>query len=98
MKHIAVVQAILNSIAIHPDVQVKVPRIMPGNPLYFRQGGTSTYVQKPIKYGNKHRYSIRAIGEQTMILTVSSPNKDVYLDVYSTSGKSSAFTLEITIK
>jgi len=49
--------------------------------LSFRQGGTSIYLQKPIKHGNQHDYSVRAMEGQTLILSVSSPNNDIYLDV-----------------
>jgi hypothetical protein len=47
----------------------------------FQQGGTSGYRQKSISKGELHRYSVRAFEGQTLILTVSSPNNDVYLDV-----------------
>jgi hypothetical protein len=61
-----------------PIPPTRTPTVM-GNKLNFRQGGTSIYLQKPIKHGNQHYYSVRAMDGQTLILTVSSPNNDVYL-------------------
>lgn len=51
------------------------------NKISFRQGGTSAYLQKTITNWANHQYSVRAAGGQTMILSVSSPHNDVYLDV-----------------
>jgi hypothetical protein len=66
-------------------VQTPVPPTQtPGmrvNKISFRKGGTSAYVQEPISHRIQHHYSVRAMGGQTLILTVSSPNNDVYLGV-----------------
>ncbi len=47
----------------------------------FRQGGTSAYFQNTIGTGELHSYTLWAKEGQTLILNVSSPNNDVYLDV-----------------
>jgi hypothetical protein len=57
------------------------------NKVSFRQGGTSAYQQKSIDTWERHQYSVRAAAGQTMILSVSSPHNDVYLDVRGIDGQ-----------
>ena len=47
--------------------------------IHFRKGGTSAYLEKPIRPGAPHLYSIRALADQTLILTATSPGSDVFL-------------------
>jgi hypothetical protein len=54
--------------------------------LNFRKGGTSIYIQKPINASLQHIYTVWAKKGQTMILSVSSPNQDVTLDVRGLQG------------
>jgi hypothetical protein len=60
----------------------------------FRSGGTSAYTTKSIEAGDLHRYRVRAIQGQTMILTASSPDNDVYLDVKGYQGGQILLTSE----
>jgi hypothetical protein len=53
----------------------------PAGKIRFKTGATSAYVQKIIAAGDEHQFLVRALKDQIMILTVSSPDNDVYLDV-----------------
>jgi len=69
------------------DTPVPSPVIPPANPpglvnkIRFRIGGTSAYFQKSISFGESHVYNLRALRDQTLIVSVTSPDSDVYLDV-----------------
>ena len=52
----------------------------------FSRGGTSAHIQKPIKSGERHIYTLSAREGQTMILGVAFPNTDVFLDVKGIQG------------
>ena len=52
----------------------------------FSSGATSAYFQKSITSGEQHLYTIRALKDQTMIVTASSPGNDVYVDIEGLTG------------
>ena len=54
--------------------------------LHFRQGGTAINLQVPIHAGVQHAYTVWAKKGQTMIISVSSPNQDVNLDLRGMQG------------
>jgi hypothetical protein len=56
------------------------------NEIHFKPGGTFTYVQKPIGAGEQHTYKIRAMANQTMIVSVSSDQNDVFLGLTGIQG------------
>jgi hypothetical protein len=47
----------------------------------FTPGGTSIYLEKKIKPGEPHVYSIHAQADQTLIVTANSPGNDVFLNL-----------------
>jgi SpoU rRNA methylase family enzyme len=59
---------------------------IPTNTIKFKPGGTFTYVQKTIKAGEQHTYSVNALAGQTMIVGVSSENNDVFVGVKGLQG------------
>jgi phenylpyruvate tautomerase PptA (4-oxalocrotonate tautomerase family) len=52
----------------------------------FQPGGTFTFVQNSIGAGEQHTYALRAMASQTMIVSVISPNNDVFLGVNGIQG------------
>ena len=56
------------------------------NRINFRKGGTSIYMQKTINAGIQHANIVWAKKGQTMILSVSSPNQDVTLELRGLQG------------
>ena len=52
----------------------------PSDRINFRQGGTYAFAQRPINAGAYYAYTLRASAGQTMILSVASPDNDVFLD------------------
>jgi hypothetical protein len=54
---------------------------VPKKIISFRQGGTAKHIQEAIKNGEAHTYLVQASEGQTLILTVASPNDDVFLGV-----------------
>jgi hypothetical protein len=55
------------------------PLNLPIDSINFPFGGTSRYYNQPLQAGFDHYYLVRADEGQTMILTVSSPDNDVFL-------------------
>ncbi len=53
----------------------------PAGKIRFEEGATSAYVRKLISAGEKHHYLVRALGGQFLVVSVSSPDEDVYLVV-----------------
>ena len=53
----------------------------------FSRGATSAHIQKPIKSGERHIYTLSAQEGQTMILSAASPDNDVFLDVRGAQGR-----------
>lgn len=53
----------------------------PAGKIRFDAGQTSAYVQKRIRSGEQHLYRVRALQGQTLVLSASSPEADVYLAV-----------------
>lgn len=71
-----------------PTASATEPTITPSptirvinNVIQFRLGGTSAFFQKSIHTREQHRYTFWAKEGQTLFLSVSSTNNDVYLDV-----------------
>jgi hypothetical protein len=58
----------------------------PSNEINFKPGGTFTYIQKTIKAGEQHTYSVNALAGQTMIIGVSSGYNDVFIGVKGLQG------------
>ena len=44
----------------------------------FKTGGTYTYIQRSIKAGEQHSFTLRALAGQTMILSIASSDNDVF--------------------
>ena len=49
--------------------------------LCFKPGGTYTFVQNLISAGEQHTYTLQAMVDQTMIVSVASSNKDVFMGI-----------------
>ena len=56
------------------------------NQIHFKPGGTFAYVQKSIGAGEQHTYQIRALANQTMIVSVSSDQNDVFVGINGIQG------------
>lgn len=52
---------------------------IPSYEIRFKPGGTYAFAQRSIKAGTHHAYTLRALADQTMIISVTSPDKDVFL-------------------
>jgi phenylpyruvate tautomerase PptA (4-oxalocrotonate tautomerase family) len=56
------------------------------NEIHFKPGGTFAYIQKSIRAGEQHSYKIQAVANQTMIVSVSSDQNDVFLGINGIQG------------
>jgi hypothetical protein len=65
----------------HTPTSASPPQNVPNKSFTFKPGGTSMIIQKAIKNGETHSHLVQASESQTMILTVVSPNNDVFLGV-----------------
>jgi len=54
--------------------------------IHFKPGGTATYLQGSLKAGEQHRYKIQALANQTMIVSVSSDQNDVFVEISGLQG------------
>jgi len=59
----------------------------PSNEIKFKSGGTFTYIQKTIKAGEIHTYSVKASAGQTLIIGASSEYNDVFIGIKGLQGR-----------
>jgi WD40 repeat protein len=64
-----------------PIPSAEVPPTQLVNEIHFRPGGTSAHFEESIHSSESQVYTFRALEGQTLILTVTSENHDVFLDV-----------------
>ena len=64
----------------------ETPPVLSPSQIKFKQGGTLSYHRGGIKAGQQIAYTLEAGGGQTLIVTVSSPDDEVYLEVRELEG------------
>jgi hypothetical protein len=52
---------------------------IPSYKIHFKPGGTYAFAQRSIKAGMPYAYTLRALAGQTIILSIASPDNDVFL-------------------
>jgi hypothetical protein len=52
---------------------------IPSYKISFKPGGTYAFAQRSIKAGSPYAYTLRALAGQTIILSIASPDNDVFL-------------------
>ena len=60
--------------------------ITPQDEILFKPGGTFSYIQKTIRAGEQHTFSVNAFAGQTMIAGISSDDLNVYVGISGIQG------------